>query len=213
MGTLFISIDESGTFASSDQYFVFSGYAILGEERYISKLRKYSSVERKLTTDSEVKANKLEATDKQNLIDVMANEVSFAIAVKNKSLPSNCYVDRLSKALIKDDLLKNIILEVINYFNHEQLSKISIEIDEQNLKFGIRENLYTSLYKELQSGYYNRNQFIKGLIKHPVLLKVRYVDSANHPYVRAADIMANVVFRKLEDDEDVYSVLKIFKVL
>lgn len=213
MKTLYISIDESGTFASSDQYFVFSGYAILGDEQYTAKMRKYLGVEKKLMADSEVKASKLEESHKQNLIDVMGNETSFAIAVKNKSLPTNCYTDRLSKALVKDDLLKNIILEVINYFNLEYIGKINIEIDEQNLKFGIRENLYIGLYKELQSGFYNRNQFINGIIKHPILLEVIYVDSEKHPYVRAADIVANVVSKKLERDEDVYAVLKIFKVL
>lgn len=213
METLYISIDESGTFASGDQFFVFCGYAVLGSQRYTSKARKYLGVEQQITKTTEVKANKLDFSDKQNLLDVMANEVSFGLAIKNKSLPTRCYTDNLAKSIIKDDMLRNIILEVIAQFDVTRINKINIEIDEQNFVFGIKQNLYIGLYRELQSGYYNRNQFIKPTSQTNITLQVSYVDSKHHPMVRAADILANVVFKKLEKNQDVYSVLKIFKVL
>lgn len=213
MNKLYITIDESGTFASGEEYFVFGGYGLLGEEQFASKQRKYQSVEDAKPQVGEVKASGLGAADKQNLIDVMSGATSFAIGVRNKHLPASCYTDNLSKALVKDDLLKNIILELISSYDLALIDEIVIEIDEQNLKFGIRQNLYTSLYKELVSGYYNHNQFIKPRASHDLLLAVSYVDSTVKPLVRAADILVNVVSHKLQENQDVYSVLKIFKAL
>lgn len=154
MNILYITIDESGTFASSEEYFVFGGYAILGTEGYKGKMRKYQAVEKEITSAKEVKGSELEAHEQKSLVSIMREETSFAIGIKNKNLAANCYRDNLSKALIKDDLLKNIILDVISQFELSQIDKIEILIDEQNLKFGIRQNLYTALYRELICGYY-----------------------------------------------------------
>lgn len=213
MNTLYISIDESGTFASSDEYFVFGGYAILGTERYHGKIRKYSKIEQQVTATREVKGNELDMSDKLQLIKVMENVNSFAVSIKNKSLGANCYTDNLTKALVKDDILKNIILDVIGNYELAQIDKIVIEIDEQNLKFGIRQNLFTALYRVLISGYYSRNQFIKGLAVNELILSVSFVDSKQNTWVRAADVLVNLVNQKLKSEQDVYSILKIFKPL
>lgn len=213
MNSLYISIDESGTFASSEEYFVFGGYAILGTEQYKGKIRKYQAVEKEITSNEEVKGSELEVHEKLNLLNVMKETTSFAIGVKNKNLTTNCYRDNLSKALVKDDLLKNIIIEVVSQFELNQIDKIVIEIDEQNLKFGIRQNLYTSLYRELISGYYNRNQFVKGLASSELILEVSYVDSKENPGVRAADVLVNFTYQKLKLNQDINPLLKIFKSL
>lgn len=213
MNILYISIDESGTFSSSEEYFVFGGYAILGTEQYQGKMRKYQRVESKITDSKEVKGSEIEAYEKINLINVMKGATSFAIAIKNENLSIKCNNDNLSKALIKDDLLKDIILEVISTFELDQIDKIVIEVDEQNLKFGIRQNLYTALYRVLISGYYSRNQFVKGMAKDGLLLEVSYLDSKGNIGIRAADVLVNHIYQKLNNNQDVYSILKIFKLL
>lgn len=213
MNILYISIDESGTFSSSEEYFVFGGYAILGTEQYQGKMRKYQRVESKITDSKEVKGSEIEAYEKINLINVMKGATSFAIAIKNENLSIKCNNDNLSKALIKDDLLKDIILEVISTFELDQIDKIVIEVDEQNLKFGIRQNLYTALYRVLISGYYSSNQFVKGMAKDGLLLEVSYLDSKGNIGIRAADVLVNHIYQKLNNNQDVYSILKIFKLL
>lgn len=213
MNELYISIDESGTFASSDEYFIFGGYSILGKEQYQGKMRKYQRLEQMITSTGEVKGSDLETSEKQNLLKTMENVTSFAIGVRNKNLPTNCFTDNLTKALVKDDILKNILLEVISQYELEHINKIVIEIDEQNLKFGIRQNLYTALYRVLISGYYNQNQYIKPLATTDLLLEIVYVDSKQNPSVRGADILVNTVNQKLKYNQDVYSILKIFKAL
>lgn len=55
MNTLYISIDESGTFASSDEYFVFGGYAILGTERYHGKFENTAKLSSKLQPHEKLK--------------------------------------------------------------------------------------------------------------------------------------------------------------
>ncbi len=213
MNSLYISIDESGTFASGDSIFVFAGYAILGSEKYNSKLRKYLAVEKTFKTTGEVKASNQSATNRQRLLDVMKNQNSFAIAINNKNLPLASYQDSVAKALIKDDILRNLIIEVIGDYELLTLDQIVIEVDEQNLASGMKQNLYLNLYKQLISGYYNRNQFIKPLAKADLQLTVRYVDSTAHPLVRSSDILAYEVLKKVERNIDVYPILKIFKVL
>lgn len=213
MSTLYIAIDESGTFASSDKYFVYGGYSILTEDKYHSKMRKYISVERNIETKSEVKASNINNSQKQLLLDVMQNQMSFGYAITNKHLPTICYTSVVAKGIIRDDILKNFIVSICNQYNLKQVSKIHIEIDEQNLSTELKENLYINLYKVYISGYYNRNQFIKPLGNTSLQISVNYVNSKLHPFVRCADILANTIHHKLEEDEDVYSVLKIFKVL
>ncbi len=213
MNTLYISIDESGTFASGDSTFVFAGYAILGSEKYKSKLRKYLAIERSINQPGEIKASNQSASNRRRLIDVMKNQTGFAIAISNKNLPLASYQDSVAKALIKDDILRNLLIEVIANYDLELLDQIIIEIDEQNLASGMKDNLYLNLYKQLISGYYNRNQFIKPLAKANLQLTVRYVDSTKHPLVRSSDILAYEVLKKVERNIDVYPILKIFKVL
>lgn len=213
MSTLYIAIDESGTFASSDKYFVYGGYSILTESKYQSKLRKYVSVEKNIEAKGEVKASSISNIQKQLLLDVMQNQMSFGYAITNKHLPTICYTSAAGKGIIRDDILKNFIVSICNHNDLKQVSKIHVEIDEQNLSTELKENLYINLYKVYVSGYYNRNQFIKPLGNDGLQISVNYVNSKLHPFVRSADILANTIHHKLEADEDVYSVLKIFKVL
>lgn len=213
MSTLYISIDESGTFASSDKYFVFAGYSILGEDKYQSKLRKYTGVEKTIATRREVKASELNDSQKQRLLAVMHNQSSYGYAITNKHLPTVCFTSPVAKAIIRDDILRNFIISICNKNDIKKIDKIHIEIDEQNLPSGLRENLYIGLYKVYVSGYYNRNQFIKPLGQEHLKISVNYVNSKLHPYVRCADVLANTTLGKLANDEDVYANLKIFKVL
>lgn len=211
MNTLYIAIDESGTFASDEKYFIYGGYSILSEPRYLAKCRKYLAVESSLKCSGEVKASNLDEGQKNRLLAVMKNQTSFGLAITNNHLPKSCYHDNISKALVKDDLLRNLIIEVIDSYDINLIDKIVIEIDEQNLKFGLRENLYLNLYKQLVSGYYNRNQYIKPHFNESLQLHVEYVDSKNSPLVRSADILVNQSRLYLTNSNDIYSILKIFK--
>lgn len=213
MKNLYITVDESGTFASSEQYFVYAGYGVLGTDKFRSKIHKYLKVESEFGINTEVKASSIENVQRTRLLDVLSHQTGFALAITNKNLPASCFLNGTSKAIIRNDLLRNLIIDVIKTYDPQLIGKIIVIIDEQNLKFGLRDNLYVELYKVLISGYYNQNQFIKPLFTNQLAIEVTYVNSLDYPLVRGADILAYQTNQNLIRNDDVYTNLKIFKVL
>ncbi|WOO87326.1 DUF3800 domain-containing protein [Mollicutes bacterium LVI A0039] len=211
MDNVYLSIDESGTFGQADSYFTFSGYAILGKQQYLSKVRKYNQTELRIKHTDEIKAGNLTAGERKRLLAVMDNQLSFAALVDNDKLPLSCSWDKTSKVIVRDEVLKSLILEVLGKINLTNVSSLIIEIDEQNLTKGLKQNLYLELYKHLISGYYSGFDFVKPLIDHQIELTVIYVDSRKYSLVRAADILAYEVIKQVKSNRDAMQILKIFK--
>ncbi len=213
MNTLYIGIDESGTFASDEQYFVYAGYSIFGTEKFESKMRKYKRQEALLEVGDEVKANGLSQSDKLLLLNVLKNQASFAVAVENRRFYKMFGEDSISKSLVKEDILKYLIFEIINSYELVHIDCINIVIDEQNLVSGIKDNIYISLYKYLFSGYFDQGVYVAPVLNDKIKLTVNYVDSKAFTFVRCADILANDVLNKLKEDKDTGIYLKRFKIL
>lgn len=212
MQTLHIAIDESGTFGSSQELFVYGGFAILGDSKFQAKLRKYVSVENRIGTNCEVKANRLKVGDKLQLLDVMKSQYTFAICVETGNY-SWRDKDKVYKAILKDDLLLNLIIEVLKDFDLKQVGKLIIEIDEQNLSFGLKENIYINLLKYLGCGSYFGLDYQPPKLNHNIEVIVSYVDSSKVPLVRASDILVNTLFHTLQNKQDVGEFVDLFKIV
>lgn len=209
MRTIRIGIDESGTFGSGN-YFVLAGYLIEGN-KYKSKMYKYKSVEQSMFHEGELKASLISANQKLQLLDVMKNQKGYVTYINNSDLqlPSST----LDKQILKDDLLIRLLISIIRDIPDFANTKIVIYIDEQNLRNGLKDNVYINLYKVLNSGYFRKHKYVKPLAIQQVELEVIYVDSRKSTLVRAADNLANYGHNQLRKNEPLASNLKIFKVL
>lgn len=210
---LYIVIDESGTFASNESNFVFAGYLILGTENYNGSVRKYNQIEKRHHLNGELKANTAESFIRRELIEIMKSQTSFAVCFKNDYFATSQNMTSTAKNILKDNILLNLILDVLDQVEIDLVDEIIIEIDEQNFSSGIKQNLYISLYKRLFTGYFDNFHFKKPLLGKPIKLTVIYVDSKAYSLVRSADMLANETLRKLNEDADLSEILKIFKVL
>ncbi|WOO89079.1 DUF3800 domain-containing protein [Mollicutes bacterium LVI A0078] len=209
MRTIRIGIDESGTFGSGN-YFVLAGYLIEGN-KYKSKMYKYKRVEQSISHEGELKASLISTNQKLQLLDVMKNQKGYVTYINNSDLqlPSST----LDKQILKDDLLIRLLISIIRDIPDFANTKIVIYIDEQNLRNGLKDNVYINLYKVLNSGYFRNHKYVRPLAIQQVELEVIYVDSRKSTLVRAADNLANYGHNQLRKNEPLASNLKIFKIL
>lgn len=209
MKVIRIGIDESGTFGSGN-YFVLAAYLIEGA-KYKAKMNKYRSVEKSINDKGEVKANLISTKQKSQLLDVMKNQPAYVTYIEQAQmqLPETA----LDKQILKDDLIIRLLSSIIHDIANFENTKVIIYIDEQNLRNGLKDNVYINLYKLINSGYFKKYKYVKGLSDVSVDLEVVYVDSAQNTLVRAADNLANYSHNQLRRNELFPAYLKIFKVL
>ncbi len=204
-----IGIDESGTFGSGN-YFVLAAYVIEGT-KYKSKITKYRNIEKSISNQGEVKASLITSNQKAQLLDVMKNQPAYITYINQSQLklPNGS----LDKQVLKDDLIIRMLNSIVRDLTDLENTKVIIYIDEQNLRNGLKDNVYVQLYKVLNSGYFKKYRYVNGLANKPVELEVVYVDSQQNTLVRAADNLANYSHNLLRKNEQLPAYLKIFKVL
>lgn len=211
MKTLFIGIDESGTLG--EQAFCYCGFSILGTEKYYGKMRKYMRVERSLSYNHELKGSNLNRGEKNKLLSVIENEMSFGIVCNDSSVPNIIKASSINKSFFKDEMIEEIITELITGYDKESIGKIVILIDEQNMRSNHNYNLYNNLYKQFNSGHLYKGKYYPPIFENSIELVIKYADSKKEPIVRCSDLLANKVYNYSLIDRDINKVLKKFKVL
>lgn len=211
MKTLFIGIDESGTLG--ELTFCYCGFAILGTEKYYGKMRKYMRVEKSLNYNHELKGSNLNSGERNKLLSVVENEMSFGIICHDTSIPNIVKESSVSKLFYKDEMIEEIVTELMMTYDKGSIEKIVVLIDEQNMRSNHNFNLYNNLYKQFNSGHLYKGKYYPPIFETNVQLVIKYVNSTKEPFVRCSDLLANKVYNYSLENEDISKVLKKFKVL
>ncbi len=159
MESLYICIDESGTLSQTEEYFVFAGYCLTSDEKYLGKSRKLQE-EKENFNALEMKGTSVSVNTRNQILAIMNNQHPFAIVIKNQNIPTNIFEYHQGVALYKDELLSLIITKVLASFDLTRFNKITIIIDEQNLASNTSHNLYHKVYRRLFTGFFEQENIL-----------------------------------------------------
>lgn len=219
---VYFFIDDSGVFdfEKNEEYFLYCGYMIIGNQNKDNLLRKYNSVRDEIAkeypNEKEIKGrifNKNighELRDQLRLYKVMKSDYCYSLILKvnNKDIYSYILRDKKSKTRYKNYALKMMIKEALQQALkdgavEDTLLNIKILVDEEGqLTNGIYD-LEESVRSELFHGVQN---FDYGTFYEPLFhnqkssVKVTYCRSEVVRPVQTADILANLCYFFLHND-------------
>jgi len=201
---LYIYSDESGTFDSKhNDYFVFGGLLMLGQEQKDNCSRKYSHVEQiireRTNRQGELKGCNLRPHLKKSLFRSLNTYHKFAIIVKQKEIDQNIFNDGRHMQRFLDYIykvgVKNLIKDLIErkMINPDDIEEICVFCDEHNTATDAVYELREGLYNEFKIGTFNSKYdvFYPPILPHLHAIDVKYCNSKKVILVRAADIIAN----------------------
>lgn len=206
---IYVYSDESGVFDKiHNEYFVFGGLILLGNDDKEKWSRIYSRVEKVLRTnkgvdkDYELKATQVTNKEKANLFRSLNNCYKFAVVVEQSKLLDELFLSKKDKQKFLDyayniavkDAFQNLINKKL--VNPDEVERLYFYVDEHTTATnGIYElnDLLEQVYKR---GSYN---FDYSIYYEPIFKSIKdvhleYCNSASKLLIRAADIVANRVY-------------------
>ena len=213
---IFVYSDESGVFdVAHNDIFVLGGLILLGKDSKDACSRKYAHAEKVLRNnknadpDFELKATRLENSEKSELFRSLNKVYKFGVVIKQKNLHSKIfehkktkqrYLDYAFKIALKRALKSLIESDVLDVNNVEA---IHIYVDEHTTATDGRYELRESIEQEFKFGVFNFNY---GTYYPPIFpgvksIDLKYCDSASVRLVRAADIVANRLYHLAVSDK------------
>lgn len=219
---VYFFIDDSGVldFAKNEEYFLYCGYMIIGNQSKGDLLRKYNSVRDEIAkeypNEKEIKGrifNKNighELRNQLRLYKIMKGEYCYSLIlkVKNEFIYDYILDNKKSKTRYKNYALKMIIKEALQQALkdgavEDSFLNIKIIVDEECQSTNGIYDLEESVRSELFHGVHN---FDYGKIYEPLfhnqksLVKVSYCSSEVARPVQTADILANLCYFFLHND-------------
>lgn len=219
---VYFFIDDSGVFdfEKNEEYFLYCGYMIIGNQNKDNMLRKYNSVRDEIAkeypNEKEIKGrifNKNighELRDQLRLYKVMKSDYCYSLILKvnNKDIYSYILRDKKSKTRYKNYALKMMIKEALQQALkdgavEDTLLNIKILVDEEGQSTNGIYDLEESVRSELFHGVQN---FDYGTFYEPLFhnqkssVKVTYCRSEVVRPVQTADILANLCYFFLHND-------------
>ncbi len=219
---VYFFIDDSGVFdfEKNEEYFLYCGYMIIGNQNKDNLLRKYNSVRDEIAkeypNEKEIKGrifNKNighELRDQLRLYKVMKSDYCYSLILKvnNKDIYSYILRDKKSKTRYKNYALKMMIKEALQQALkdgavEDTLLNIKILVDEEGQSTNGIYDLEESVRSELFHGVQN---FDYGTFYEPLFhnqkssVKVTYCRSEVVRPVQTADILANLCYFFLHND-------------
>lgn len=206
---IYVYSDESGVFDKiHNEYFVFGGLILLGNDDKEKWSRIYSSVEKVLRTnkgvdkDYELKATQVTNKEKANLFRSLNNCYKFAIVVEQSKLLDELFLSKKDKQKFLDyayniavkDAFQNLINKKL--VNPDEVERLYFYVDEHTTATnGIYElnDLLEQVYKR---GTYNFDYsvYYEPIFKNIKDVNLEFCNSASKLLIRAADIVANRVY-------------------
>ena len=218
---IYIYSDESGVFDKEhNDFFVFAGVILLGEDERDNWSRKYSKIEKTLRNSKkishELKAYLLTNSEKGKLMRGLNNCLKFCVIIRQKEIHSDIFAHKKSKQRYLDYAFKIAIKQSLNRLiasgniDPDSVNNIFFYVDEHTTATDGRYELEEALEQELKIGTFNYNykKFYSPIFPKMNKVKLKYCDSKTTLLVRAADIIANKVFY-LRERGNFYDIPKI----
>lgn len=203
---LYIFSDESGTFdAKHNEFFVFGGLVLLGENERDECSHKYSKAEnviRELRNGGEIKGNNTSPIQKGKLFRSLNGFHKFAVVVKQREIDKNIFNDPRHKQRFLDYIykvgVKNLIKSLIDrkLINPKNVEEIYVYPDEHATATDATYELREGLYNEFKIGTFNSKYdvFYPPILPSLHSISVKFCNSKKVLLVRAADIIANRIY-------------------
>lgn len=206
---IYVYSDESGVFDKiHNEYFVFGGLILLGNDDKEKWSRIYSSVEDVLRTNKgvdknyELKATQVTNKEKANLFRSLNNCYKFAVVVEQRKLLDEIFLSKKDKQRYLDFAYKIAVKRAFQSLINQKLvipdevERLYFYVDEHTTATNGVYELRESLEQEFKRGNYNFDYslYYEPIFKHLKDVHLEYCNSASKLLVRAADIVANRVY-------------------
>ena len=206
---IYVYSDESGVFDRvHEDYYVFGGIILLGNEQKDAWARRYISAERILRqskqypSNMELKASVLNTGEKSKLFRSLNGCNKFGVIVSQRQVLQEIYQNKKTKQRYLDYAfkisLKRALEKMISQgmFSTIDVNNIYCNVDEHTTATDGRYELREALEREFKIGTFNRNycKFFPPLFPTIDSVAVNYCNSATKTLVRSADIVANKLY-------------------
>ncbi len=209
---LYIYTDESGVFDRvNNDYFVFGGVLYLSKTTRNTATRKYHAVESIIRRHyhGELKANVLSNADKGKVFRSLNNTIKFGVIINQKSVHEKIFDNKKSKQRYLDYAYKIMIKRLLTHLDQmgtislEAIENINIYCDEHTTATNGRYELRESILAELKDGTFNHNYnlYFPPICSNLKDVKLSFCDSKTTTLIRAADIVANRIYRHAVIDD------------
>lgn len=209
---LFVYSDESGVFDKvHNEIFVFGGVIFLSKKARDIAARKYKHVERTIRKNEhrsnlyELKATTVNPKNRNKIYRSLNRLEKFGVIVHQQRILKNIFEDKKSKQRYLDYAYKICLKRKLQSLIHSQsinpqeVKAIHVFADEHTTATNGRYELKESLEQEFKHGTYNYNysRFFEPLFPNLQSVEVNYCNSAKVTLIRAADIIANKLYRSI----------------
>lgn len=218
---LYVYVDESGTFDKKhNDVFVFGGIVFLGREARDIEIRKYRHVEDMIRKNGKYEHKELKACivtnkEKGKIFRSLNNTIRFGVVVNQQCLLDRIFESKKDKQRYLDYAfkvgLKSCLSDLISKgaISANAIQRMYVYMDEHTTATNGRYELREGLEQEFKIGTYNLkyDRFFPPLFLSLNSVQLEYCNSSKKALIRAADIVANRVFRytlsgKLHELED-----------
>ena len=206
---IYVYSDESGVFDRvHEDYYVFGGIILLGNEQKDAWARRYIAAEKTLRQSKayprniELKASVLNTGEKSKLFRSLNGCYKFGVIVSQRQVLQEIYQNKKTKQRYLDYAfkisLKRALERMISQgvFSPIDVNNIYCNVDEHTTATDGRYELREALEREFKLGTFNRNycKFFPPLFPTIESVSVYYCNSATKTLVRSADIVANKLY-------------------
>lgn len=208
---IFVYSDESGVFDKvHNDYYVFGGLIIIGNESKDDWIHKYAKVENtirkieEIPVPTEIKSTSVSNKSKGKIFRSLNNCHKFGCVIYEKEVLSDIWDDKKDKQRYLDyaykigvkrafeNLIKNRII------NPDEVERLYFDIDEHTTATNGKYELEESLRQEFKRGTYNANfsVYFPPIFTKLKVCQVDFCNSAapNKKLVRASDFIANRIY-------------------
>ncbi len=216
---LYLFSDESGVFDYiHNNFFVYGGIILIGEQEKTDWTRKYAHVESVIrknhnySNNYEIKATTINNTDKNKIFRSLNQCHKFGVIIDEQRVIKNIwsskkdkqrYLDFVYKISVKR-ALQDLISEAVIIPN--EIDRLYFYVDEHTTATNGRYELRESLEQEFKYGTYNLNysSFFPPIFPDLKDVCVEFCDSSapNRRLVRAADIVANKIYSSIVNGKE-----------
>ena len=205
---IYIYSDESGVFdRNHDDYYVYGGLLFTSKEERDAAVRMYLAVEKEVAQHYdkgiELKATTVKGKHKRRLFGATHNCCRFGGIVDQKTVNAGFYTHKKSRQRYLDFVyklsVKNALLQLqqSGKLNLDSIERLIIYTDEHTTAtdgiYELREAVYHELHIGTQN--YEHNLFFPPILQNLQVVELKSCDSKQLPLVRAADIIANTIYR------------------
>lgn len=206
---IYIYSDESGVFDKiHNDYYVYGGIVLLGEEKKAEWERRYLSVEKNIrrnsgySKDMEIKATTIRNQEKNSLFRSLNGCYKFGVIVDQKEVLDPIFDSKKDKQRYLDYVYKRAVKHAFKELMDkkviipDQVEDIFFFTDEHSTATNGRYELRESLERELKTGTYNMNYscYFPPIFPKAQNIQVFFCNSAKKTLIRAADIVANKIY-------------------